>query len=122
MRPMLATHLVAQRAAEVTDDLGGGRYRAVATRRVQACRVLGWLRCGPQDGGNFMSDAFIICQLYVVLFIALYDWFPLGSFSNRAGGRGADSTGRLFLVTVISALPYGHRPRREPYPKAFRRG
>jgi len=53
-----------------------------------------------------LFDAFIACQFYVVLFIAVHDWIPLGKFSNRGGVRAADSTGRLLLVTAVSTLPY----------------
>jgi hypothetical protein len=50
--------------------------------------------------------AFLVCQSLVVLFIALHDWVPLGRFSNLEGVRGADSTARLFFVTVLSTLPF----------------
>jgi hypothetical protein len=53
-----------------------------------------------------MVYAFIACQLYVVLFIALHDWIPLGRLSNRAGIRSADTTARLLRVTALSTLPY----------------
>lgn len=49
---------------------------------------------------------FLVCQLCVVLFIALHDWIPLGRLNNMAGIRAADTPGRLFFVTVISTLPY----------------
>jgi hypothetical protein len=50
--------------------------------------------------------AFIACQCYVVLFIAVHDWIPLGRLNNLEGIRRADSRGRLILVTVVSALPF----------------
>lgn len=50
--------------------------------------------------------AFLICQSLVVLFIALHDWVPLGSLSNLEGVRAADSTARLFFVTLLSMLPF----------------
>lgn len=53
-----------------------------------------------------MVYAFIACQLYVVLFIALHDWIPLGRLSNLAGVRSADTTARLLRVTALSTLPY----------------
>lgn len=53
-----------------------------------------------------MIYAFIVCQFLVVLFIALHDWIPLGNLSNLAAVRAADSTSRLLLVTLVSALPY----------------
>jgi hypothetical protein len=50
--------------------------------------------------------AFIACQFYVVLFIAIHDWIPLGKLSNLEAVRAADSKSRLLLVTAVSALPY----------------
>jgi hypothetical protein len=50
--------------------------------------------------------AFLGCQLFVVLFIALHDWLPLGRLSNRPAIRATDTRRRLLLVTVISALPF----------------
>jgi hypothetical protein len=50
--------------------------------------------------------AFLGCQLFVVLFIALHDWVPLGKLSNPEAIRAADSRRRLLFVTVISTLPY----------------
>jgi hypothetical protein len=50
--------------------------------------------------------AFIGCQLFVVLFIALHDWIPLGKLNNLEGIRAADTKLRLFVVTLISTLPF----------------
>jgi hypothetical protein len=50
--------------------------------------------------------AFLGCQLFVVVFIALHDWVPLGRLSNPAAIRTTDSTGRRIWVTVVSALPF----------------
>jgi hypothetical protein len=55
---------------------------------------------------NPLMIAFLGCQLFVVLFIALHDWVPLGKLSNPTGIRATDSRGRLFLVTLVSTLPY----------------
>lgn len=55
---------------------------------------------------NWLMGAFLGCQLFVVLFIALHDWVPLGKLSNRPAIRAADTRRRLLLVTVLSALPY----------------
>jgi hypothetical protein len=49
---------------------------------------------------------FIACQFYVVLFIAIHDWIPLGRLNNLIAVRAADSTFRLLLVTAVSTLPY----------------
>jgi hypothetical protein len=50
--------------------------------------------------------AFLLCQLYVVLFIALHDWLPLGRLNNLAGIRAVDSRARLLLTTVLGVLPF----------------
>src|SRR5580658_1263617 len=50
--------------------------------------------------------AFLVCQSLVVLFIAAHDWVPLGRFSNLEAVRAADSTTKLFFVTVLSTLPF----------------
>jgi hypothetical protein len=53
-----------------------------------------------------MTFAFLACQLFVVAFIALHDWIPLGKLNNLAGIRGTDTTSKLLLVTVLSTLPF----------------
>jgi hypothetical protein len=53
-----------------------------------------------------MMLAFLFCQFYVVLFIAVHDWVPLGRLNNLAGIRAVDSRSRLLLATIISALPF----------------
>jgi hypothetical protein len=53
-----------------------------------------------------MYYAFLACQFYVVLFIALHDWIPLGRLNNLEGIRASDTTGKLIAVTALSTLPY----------------
>lgn len=53
-----------------------------------------------------MIDAFLICQLFVVLFIAFHDWIPLGSLNNLKGVASADSKGKRVVVTALSTLPF----------------
>ena len=53
-----------------------------------------------------MMILFLLCQLYVVLFIALHDWLPLGSLNNLAGIRAVDTRMQLLRTTVLSALPF----------------
>jgi hypothetical protein len=55
---------------------------------------------------NWVMNAFLGCQLVVVLFIALHDWIPLGKLNNLTGIRAVDTTRRLLVVTVLSALPF----------------
>jgi hypothetical protein len=50
--------------------------------------------------------AFIACQLFVVLFIALHDWIPMGKLNNLAGIRAADTLGKRIFVTALSTLPF----------------
>jgi len=50
--------------------------------------------------------AFLLCQLYVVIFIALHDWVPLGRLNNLAGIHAVDTRLRLMLTTVVSTLPF----------------
>ncbi len=53
-----------------------------------------------------IDHAFIACELFVVLFIALHDWLPLGKLNNLQGIRAVDSTAKLLAVTLLSALPF----------------
>jgi hypothetical protein len=53
-----------------------------------------------------MLYTFIACQIFVVLFIALHDWIPLGKLNNLAGIRAVDSLAKRVIVTALSALPY----------------
>lgn len=53
-----------------------------------------------------MMTLFLLCQLYVVLFIALHDWLPLGSLNNLAGIRVVDTRAQLMRTTVLSTLPF----------------
>lgn len=55
---------------------------------------------------NGIVFVFVVCQFFVVLFIALHDWLPLGALNNLAGIRATDTRSRLLRVTLISALPY----------------
>jgi len=49
---------------------------------------------------------FLGCELYVVLFIALHDWIPLGRFNNLSGIHAVDTNGKLLAVTALSTLPF----------------
>lgn len=53
-----------------------------------------------------MMIAFLICQLYVVLFVALHDWLPLGKLNNRAGIRAVDTKTQRLRTTALSTLPF----------------
>ncbi|MGH8316466.1 MAG: hypothetical protein ACREUL_00605 [Steroidobacteraceae bacterium] len=53
-----------------------------------------------------MINALLACQLYVVLFIALHDWIPLGTLNNLAGIRAVDTTSKRLVTTFLSTLPF----------------
>jgi len=53
-----------------------------------------------------MLEAFLACQLFIVLFIALHDWIPLGSLNNLTGVHSADARNKLIVVTILSTLPF----------------
>jgi hypothetical protein len=53
-----------------------------------------------------MLRAFLAGQFFVVIFIGLHDWVPLGKLSNLQGIRAADSRVKLIVVTLLSALPF----------------
>jgi hypothetical protein len=55
---------------------------------------------------SWVVDALVVLQLFVVLFIALHDWIPLGKLNNVEAARKADPTWKLLLVTVFSTLPF----------------
>ena len=55
---------------------------------------------------KWVMNAFLGCQLFVVLFIALHDWIPLGKLNNLSGIRAVDTTTKLLVVTVLSTLPF----------------
>lgn len=54
-----------------------------------------------------MMLAFLICQLCVVVFIALHDWLPLGRLNNLTGIRAVDTRLRRIVTTALSTLPFG---------------
>jgi hypothetical protein len=53
-----------------------------------------------------MIGAFLACQAFIVAFIAVHDWIPLGSLNNLAGVHSADRKGKLVAVTLLSTLPF----------------
>jgi len=55
---------------------------------------------------NLVIDAFLGCQLFVVLFITLHDWIPLGKLNNLVGIRAIDTKRKLLVATVLSTLPF----------------
>jgi hypothetical protein len=51
-------------------------------------------------------DALLALQLFVVFFIGLHDWIPLGPLNDVKAVRTAVSAGKLFISTVLSTLPF----------------
>jgi hypothetical protein len=58
------------------------------------------------QGARALIDGLIGLQSYVVLFIALHDWTPLGALNDVRAVQAADSRARLVGVTVLSTLPF----------------
>ncbi|MGH6876401.1 MAG: hypothetical protein ACREHV_03370 [Rhizomicrobium sp.] len=50
--------------------------------------------------------ALLALQSFVVLFIALHDWVPLGTLNDVAAVQAADPTNKLVIVTALSTLPF----------------
>jgi len=55
---------------------------------------------------NAILHAFLVCEVYVVLFIALHDWIPLGRLNNLRGIRAVDPAAKRLAVTALSTLPF----------------
>jgi hypothetical protein len=53
-----------------------------------------------------LVDILIALQVFVVAFIALHDWIPLGSLNDVRAVQAADSRSRLIVVTIVSTLPF----------------
>ena len=50
--------------------------------------------------------ALIALQCFVVLFVTLHNWIPLGSLNNVRGVRVAFPTMKLFITTLINFTPF----------------
>ena len=55
---------------------------------------------------SVLITALIALQSFVVAFIALHDWIPLGSLNNVPAVQAADPKGKLVAVTALSTLPF----------------
>jgi hypothetical protein len=51
------------------------------------------------------ATALTLLQGFVVIFLLLHDWVPLGRLNNLAAIRTEDSLLRRVVVTLLSALP-----------------
>ncbi len=55
---------------------------------------------------SILISALIALQSFVVVFIALHDWIPLGSLNNVRAVQAADPRAKLLAVTAVSTLPF----------------
>ena len=55
---------------------------------------------------SITMDALLALQCFVVLFLFLHDWVPLGSLNDLKGVSTADSFGKRVAATLISAVPF----------------
>ena len=72
--------------------------------------------------GAGLEAIFLALQGYVVVFLLLHDWVPLGRLNNVAAVKGEDSRLRTVFVTLLPAVPaaiglyYGARYFSRAYP------
>jgi len=52
-----------------------------------------------------LEITFLALQTFVVLFLLLHDWIPLGRLNNAAAMRSQDSLLHRVIVTLIGAVP-----------------
>lgn len=45
-------------------------------------------------------------QCFVVLFVSLHNWIPLGALNNVRGVRAVFPTGKLFATTLLNFAPF----------------
>jgi len=55
---------------------------------------------------SILIPMLIALQSFVVVFIALHDWVPLGALNNVRAVQAADPRGKLVAVTALSTLPF----------------
>jgi hypothetical protein len=51
-------------------------------------------------------DALLALQCFVVLFVALHNWIPLGTLNNVKGVRLEFPIGKLVITTLINLTPF----------------
>ena len=51
-------------------------------------------------------NTLLALQIFIVLFLALHDWIPLGNFNNLPGVRTVNPGAKLLATTLLSAAPY----------------
>ncbi len=50
--------------------------------------------------------ALLALQIFIVLFLALHDWIPLGTLNNLAAVRAANPGAKVLTTTLLSVSPY----------------
>jgi hypothetical protein len=53
-----------------------------------------------------LLDTLLGLQVFQVLFLVLHDWIPLGRLNDVKAARAANPGSRLFVTTLVSALPF----------------
>ena len=51
------------------------------------------------------QGALVALQCFVVLFVALHNWIPLGTLNDVKGARAAFPGGKLLITTLINLTP-----------------
>ncbi len=57
--------------------------------------------------GFAFETAFLVLQMFIVVFLLLHDWVPLGRWNNGAAKRSQDTRLSLIITTLLAALPSG---------------
>ena len=57
------------------------------------------------NGSPAFDTIFLAAQAYVLLFLFLHDWLPLGTLNNFTAKRDADSFANRAFVTLLPAVP-----------------
>ena len=51
--------------------------------------------------------AFLALQSFILIFLLLHDWIPLGRLNNVAAKQGQDTLTHQVVVTLLGAVPVG---------------
>jgi hypothetical protein len=78
----------------------GGSSEPRRARRKAHCRII-WVLVH-----SAAKVALVALQCFVVIFVALHNWIPLGKLSDVKGVRAAFPTGKLLVTTLINFTPF----------------
>jgi hypothetical protein len=53
-----------------------------------------------------LEEALIFFQAFVVLFLWIHDWVPLGRLNDVAAVRSQDTLPRLIFITLVQSVPW----------------